>query len=232
MSPPNPLLLLHTSAALGWIAVARGESLVLDELDRRQPQARTLAAGVQRLLVRLGMEVAELEGVVVTTGPGSFTGIRVGLATAQGLATARGWDVYACDSLLPEAAAVASTELPVAVVLDARRGEVYAGLYDVRGALPRPVVPLFCAAPGPAAARLRAGLQPGAAIVVVGTGADTVGAEWGSGVAPRVERPSSEVQARALLRLAQHGGCRRLPPADLEPQYVRSPDVVPPGGGR
>jgi tRNA threonylcarbamoyladenosine biosynthesis protein TsaB len=228
----DPLLLVHTSAALGLVAVARGESVVHEELDRRDPQVRTVAAAVQGLLARQGMQVADLEGVVVTTGPGSFTGIRVGLATAQGLATARGWDVHCCDSLLPEAAAVDSADLPVAVVLDARRGEVYAGLYDVRGAVPRPVVPLFCAGPGAAAARLRAGLDAGTAVGVVGTGADSVCAAWGRAIASRVLQPPPEARARALLRLAQRGGCRRLAPADLEPQYVRLPDVVLPGGGR
>jgi tRNA threonylcarbamoyladenosine biosynthesis protein TsaB len=78
------------------------------------------------------------ERVAVAVGPGSFTGLRVGVATALGLAMSRDLPVVPVSSLQARAAAVPN-ERRVLALLDARKGRVYAGLFDSMGALPRPL---------------------------------------------------------------------------------------------
>jgi tRNA threonylcarbamoyladenosine biosynthesis protein TsaB len=92
---------------------------------------------VDALFSELGMRPLEIDAVAVGAGPGSFTGLRIGMATAKGIAFASGRPLWAVSSL----AAIADSELAdhpaslVVAVLDARRGEVYAGAYR-RGASP------------------------------------------------------------------------------------------------
>ncbi|HEY4244752.1 MAG TPA: tRNA (adenosine(37)-N6)-threonylcarbamoyltransferase complex dimerization subunit type 1 TsaB [Kofleriaceae bacterium] len=87
---------------------------------------------VDRVCREAGVAPRELGAVAVGAGPGSFTGLRIGMATAKGIAFAAGIPLWAVSSL--GALARASTHPRVVAVLDARRGEVYAGVYD-RGAL-------------------------------------------------------------------------------------------------
>ena len=90
-------------------------------LGERASRAVTLLEDVDALLRQAGAHTGDIEGLVVGTGPGSFTGLRVGLATARGLALALGVPV-AGVSTLEALAAGAPGALPV---IDARRGEVF-----------------------------------------------------------------------------------------------------------
>src|SRR5256712_7446895 len=97
--------------------------------------ARRHAAEIIRLvdfaLSRLGIRPADLEGLVVGDGPGSFTGLRIGWAAAKGLAHEAGLELRAIPSLMA-AAAGAALKLgaePVAACFDALRGQVYGALY-------------------------------------------------------------------------------------------------------
>jgi tRNA threonylcarbamoyladenosine biosynthesis protein TsaB len=223
------LLALHTTEPTGSVAVAtqagRHEALIVSG----GAHAPALLDAVLKLLRVAGTGFDELAGVVVTTGPGSFTGIRVGLATAQGLAAARGWPLHACDSLLARAAVWSGHADPLAVVLDARRGEVYAALYDVRSFPPRVLVAPFCATPGEASARLAAGLEGDgvessgcARLAVTGSGAPLLAATLPAAV-PLQDGPRSV--AAALIDLAWGGGCEMLEPHAVEPTYLRKSDA-------
>ena len=77
---------------------------------------------IAALLDRNGLGYAELERIVTTTGPGSFTGLRIGLSAARGIGLARGIPVVGVSSLLALSLGAAG---PVTVLLDARRGEAY-----------------------------------------------------------------------------------------------------------
>ena len=233
MGVPKRLVLLHTSDACGVVGVADGQRVVGEVLESRGQHARSVLGALDRVLRRAALVLDAVGGCVVTHGPGSFTGIRVGLATAQGLAAARGWPVWVCDSLRPEAAAVmrlrgatpTGAAVPVAVVQDARRGEVYAALYDVSGRVPHELVAPFCAEPGAAGARLLAA-SPTASMIAVGTGAAPLAPLCGA--AATIEsraRPSGLVVLEALVDVARAGGCRQLPAHRLEPTYLRQSDA-------
>ncbi len=127
------LLALDTSAERGSIALFDGERLIGESwLDADERHAASLLVCLDRLLVECKRALAEVDRIALSIGPGSFTGLRIGLATALGLA-------FGTERLLvpvPTLAALATQANPggpVAPVLDARRGEIYAGLYRADG---------------------------------------------------------------------------------------------------
>lgn len=96
------------------------------------PRSTLVLAAADLLVEDAGLEPSSIDEVVISRGPGSFTGIRAGIATAQGLAAATGAEISAYDSLLVQAARCgASAEVWVAQ--PGRRGEVYARSYGVGG---------------------------------------------------------------------------------------------------
>jgi tRNA threonylcarbamoyladenosine biosynthesis protein TsaB len=226
------LLAVHTTDAAGSIAVARGSQVTSVEFEAAGQHAPVVLATIVELLERAGVAPRDLDGVAVTTGPGSFTGIRVGLATVQGLAAACGWRVHACDSLRARAAVwCGRVEEPLAVVLDARRGEVYAGLYDATGTSPRVLVEPFCDAPVRAGARLAEGMArsgataPAQAVLALcGTGASLVEPELRA-LRCRVLDGQPRPVAEALVGLARDGALAAVTPQALEPTYLRKSDA-------
>ncbi len=109
------------------------------------PRSELVMAGVDLLLRAAGLERSQVEGVVAARGPGSFTGVRVALATAQGLATGLGIAAHGFSSLLAQAARTDVREC--LAVQPARRGTAYAQPFVRHGSLPEPgddprVVPL------------------------------------------------------------------------------------------
>ena len=215
------LLFLHTCEVPGVVAAARGGRLVAQELGPRGAGGHTVLGALQRALATLQVGLADMDGVLVTTGPGSFTGIRVGIATAQGLATARGWRPLVCDALVVDAMACQGEPRPVAVCHDARRGEVYVRLYDVSGVLPVALTPAFCATPDAARARLQVASPAGG--VCVGSGAGLVASRSQSWL--EHEAVAAAALAQAAITLAARGGCAGVEALQLEPFYLRHPDL-------
>ena len=127
-------LALETSGPSGFVAVGRGgEVLARARMDRKGQHASRIIPSIRRVLEKGSVEPAELAGIVVGEGPGSFTGVRVAAATAKGLA--RGLDVplWAVSSLA--AGAVGDLGAGGAgvryVLFDARAERVYAACYGV-----------------------------------------------------------------------------------------------------
>lgn len=93
------------------------------------PHGEHLAEAVDRLLTDAGLETESLELLAVDIGPGSFTGLRIGVAFIKSLALSLGLPTVGVSSLDVLAASVADSGRPVCPVLDAKRGNVYAGRY-------------------------------------------------------------------------------------------------------
>ena len=196
-----------------------------------------LAAAIDGLLRDAGTGPDGVEAVAVGKGPGGFTGLRIGIATAAAWARARRAPVLGVPTLEVLAASVSASGLVLAV-LDAHRGEVAAALYRL-GQGPEPVclVPPVVAAPDAVVAEMRPaleserGLRP---LVVAGDGlARHVGslraALAGAGMRHLVERPDAYPCAAASGRLARPRFLRgaRDEAADLLPVYGRRPAVRP-----
>ena len=124
------LLAVETSTLAGGVALVDGERLVAEYLlDVSVTHSERLLGAIDTVMTDAGWAPADLHGLAVAIGPGSFTGLRVGLSTVKGLALALGIPVAAVPTLDAMAAAVPWTSLPVCPVLQARRNEVYASLY-------------------------------------------------------------------------------------------------------
>jgi tRNA threonylcarbamoyladenosine biosynthesis protein TsaB len=121
---------METATLAGSVALLDGERLVGQSLlDIALTHSERLMAMVDRLLQDSGWEVDEVEGLAVSIGPGSFTGLRVGVAAAQGLAFALGLPVAPVPTLDALAEQLPFADAPVCPLVDARKGEVYAASY-------------------------------------------------------------------------------------------------------
>jgi tRNA threonylcarbamoyladenosine biosynthesis protein TsaB len=184
----------------------RSEPMVKGHSERIAGFARDAAA-------EAGVGFDTLDRIGVTVGPGSFTGLRVGLAFAKGLAAALDRPVIGISTLDALAASVGDAPA-VAALIDARRGQVYARFWR-GGAAGGPAEALTLEA---AAVRI-AGLVPGA--VLVGSGAAMF-----AGIASNlIERPLDGPAPEALARLAAAADPALAPAAPL---YLRAPDATPP----
>jgi tRNA threonylcarbamoyladenosine biosynthesis protein TsaB len=123
----NPrLLLLETSGRVGQVALAEGESLLAARrLDETRRQARDLAPAVANLLAEVGWKPRDISAVVVSRGPGSYTGLRVGIMSAKAFAYAAGCPVLAIDTFAVIARQAPAEANPLDVIADAQQQKVY-----------------------------------------------------------------------------------------------------------
>jgi tRNA threonylcarbamoyladenosine biosynthesis protein TsaB len=137
------------------LALADGSVDVLVE-DIAKGHAEILFDRLGELLARNGLGYEDIARVAVTTGPGSFTGLRIGLSAARGLGVARKVPVLGIPSLL--AVSLAAPSGPVAVLIDARRDEAYFEIFPAPGSVDRGprLIPMTEA---------RAGIPAGAALI-------------------------------------------------------------------
>jgi tRNA threonylcarbamoyl adenosine modification protein YeaZ len=182
----------------------------------------TLLGLIEGAMLRAGCTPAELDLVVVGLGPGSFTGVRVGLATAKGLAVALGVPLVGISTLAVLAAAAGDRD--VVAVIDARRGEVFAARY--RGGLEvgEPLV----GAPAEVARALAAQLDGAQPLLVGAAARGTELAGLGELAPPDFDAPSA-----AVLGQLGHQRWRSAGPSDLAgltPRYLRGADVTTPKG--
>jgi len=197
-----------------------GTVLARDMAEMAHGHAEALAPMVDRVMRAAGVPFSDLGAVAVTVGPGSFTGLRVGLALARGLGLAVGCPVLgaATTTVLARMAGTAPpAESPVAVVLDARRAEVFLHLFGADG---RPMDEPVSVAPDAVAARLPAG--PGR---LTGDGVALLPTLFPTGWTPVPEAERTpDPAALAALVAPQTAGTVRL----ARPLYVRPPDATLP----
>jgi tRNA threonylcarbamoyladenosine biosynthesis protein TsaB len=210
-----PLLLaVETATAAPSVALWRGDALLAERAAHPgRATAEALLPAIDALLADAGVALTAVEGFAVSIGPGSFTGLRIGVATVKGLAFGTGRRA-APVSTLAALAAHARGPGPVAAVLDARRGEVYAAGFANGAAadwLTEGVIPISALA-----ARLPAGCR------VVGEGASLCAEALSGADVALAPPPYPETTARHVAALA----ARAWPGAavaagDLAPRYLR-----------
>ena len=124
------ILALETTEMAGSLAAMHDGKLLAElELDPRQRTAQSLAPGMKTLLAKVAWRPADVELVAVTIGPGSFTGLRLGVTTAKTFAYALGAELLGVDTLETIAAAAPPQVDALAVAVDAQRGQVVAGSF-------------------------------------------------------------------------------------------------------
>lgn len=124
------LLILDTATTAGSVALCRGERLLAEiVVDSLANHSDKLLLQVQQILAEQRCELSEIAAFAVVDGPGSFTGLRVGVAAAKGLARACQRPLFGVSSLHLLAAALPYATLPVSVLIDARKKEVYTATF-------------------------------------------------------------------------------------------------------
>jgi tRNA threonylcarbamoyladenosine biosynthesis protein TsaB len=229
------VLALDTTTKTGSCALARGGRVVREEAsDAERGHAERLPGDLARLLERSEVTLADIDVFAVATGPGSFTGLRIGIATMQGLAMAAGKPlvgVSALDALCSIAAdhkgpprtsstdAARALAARVATWVDAWRGEVYAALYEDG----REVMPAAVARPDALLEPLR-----GLDVLFVGDGAATFRDSIAATLGDRARFPDTLTPPLAgtiaLLAAARAAAGETPPPHAIRPLYVRRPD--------
>jgi tRNA threonylcarbamoyladenosine biosynthesis protein TsaB len=212
---------IDTSTAQLSVAVTAGGEVVGERSVEPDPtgrprHARELLLAVEDVLAAAGGWTA-VSRIAVGTGPGTFTGLRIGIATARGLSQSRGIALSGVSSLRALAAGC-DAGLPVLAVLDAKRNEVFAALYDGSGELWEPSV----SKPEDLARRVR---EEGRPLRAVGDGAVRFRGEMeasGAQVPPDGEGVH-RVRARHVCLLA--AGAEAEPFAEIKPAYLRRPDA-------
>jgi tRNA threonylcarbamoyladenosine biosynthesis protein TsaB len=124
------ILAIDTSTRVGSIAVVEGPLLKAQNiLNIRATHNQRLLPGIDRILTDGGWSLDDLDGFAVSLGPGSFTGLRIGLSIVKGLAWATGKPLAGVPSLDALAANVSLVPHKICPILDARKGEIYTAFY-------------------------------------------------------------------------------------------------------
>ena len=221
---------IDTSSQAGSVGLADDTGLHAElNLSSGHTHSRRLLPSVQSLLEAAGVKLGDLDLLAVAVGPGSFTGLRIGMATAKGLAMALERPLIGFSTLETIALAVSrglppdSAGLPpIGVMLEAGRGEVYRGLFRADGERIEPMMAEAAVTPERAAEGLPE------RCVLCGDGARALAARQPAVAASRVvlHGPTPFIGAtlaRRALDAAARGGLESLPP--LTPNYLRLSDA-------
>jgi tRNA threonylcarbamoyladenosine biosynthesis protein TsaB len=224
------VLALDTTTRAGSVAVVDDNRVVVDERgDAARSHAERLPGDLLAALEHAGMTLADVDLFAVASGPGSFTGLRIGIATMQGLAFVRQKRIVPVSVLFALAIGGAGTLDEGAVVgawMDAHRREVFSALYRVTAAppfAPERLVELESPAVGDPAAvwtRWRRIAEPAA---VAGDGAVQYAAAIGGRARVIDPPPLAGIIGRIAAIRAARGDS--VTPAGVQPLYVRRPDA-------
>ena len=228
------ILGIETSASQVSCAVGTAAGpLASFAADRGPRHAEALVPAVATVLEAAGVTVGDLQAVAVSQGPGLFTGLRAGIATAQALALARGIPLRGVPTLEVVALHARLADRPIVVVTDARRGEVFYARF--RPCPPGPPLRVSDDLVAPPAALVEELAEAGGPVVLVGSGVSRYAEHFGRLVEAS---PAGEVLlldgavaapgAEAVIELARPrlvGAQPASPGLPLRPIYVRAPDA-------
>ena len=218
------LLAIDTAANLCAACVcdgAAGRELGREALDIGKGHAERLIGVIETALADAGKAYADLDRIGVAVGPGSFTGVRVGVATARGLALALGIPAVGVDTL-EALAAEARAGLPdraVLAAIDGRRGDLYCAVHAPEGAV--------LAAPATLSIAEAVALARRHDAAVAGSGADAVLAEAGERRPPDAGLRGATADIAFYARLAV---AKPLSDEKPRPLYLRGADARPQSG--
>ena len=217
------ILALESSATAASVALCEDETLLAQAfLHTGLTHSQTLLPMARALLKACGLTPAQVDLIAVAAGPGSFTGLRIGVATAKGLAWAAEKPCAGCSTLASMAWNLAGFSGQVCVAMDARRHQIYNARFQVDGTQPHRLTPDRAIALEDLVAELQGTQSPQ---LVVGDGAQLCyDALTAAGIPAKLAPPNLRLQsawgvAREGLALAQAG--QTCPPDQLVPAYHR-----------
>lgn len=214
------LLAIDTASEACSVGVADGSRMVVRSEVLGRGHAERLMGMVAEALDEAGLARREIDRIAVTVGPGSFTGLRVGIAAARGLALVTGCPAVGIGTLAVHAAEAREQigPVPVLAVIAAGRGEIYAQFFDEDG------TPQDSAEIGPAERFAR---RMGANTMIAGSGAKALAEVLGDEAVARTVHDDTSPSISALCRLA---AAAPLPREAPRPLYIRPPDAKPQAG--
>jgi tRNA threonylcarbamoyladenosine biosynthesis protein TsaB len=223
------ILAIDTSTSLASIALAIDEQIVAESLiNTNRTLSARLVSEIERLVATAGLIIADIDIFAASVGPGSFTGVRGGVATIQGLALAVGKPCAGFSSLAMLAMNCTFATTLVCPLLDARKSELYAALYDCSSHIPFPRI-AECVVP-PTALFDQISSITGQPVIFVGEGAvryhDQIAERFGDRAvfAPfPLHSPHSANGILLALHASRHG--ELVEPSQLLPLYLRASDA-------
>ncbi|HZD69021.1 MAG TPA: tRNA (adenosine(37)-N6)-threonylcarbamoyltransferase complex dimerization subunit type 1 TsaB [Actinomycetes bacterium] len=226
--PPSFVIGIDTATPVTSVA-AGSEAGVLAAMSVRNDRAHAelLVPMVREVLERSGLDHTALAGIAVGTGPGLFTGLRVGVSSAKALAQAWRLPIVAVPSLDLLAFACRQAERLVCAVIDGRRGELFAATYRPTGAGVRRASDHRVLRPDALADELEALGEP---VLLCGEGALRYSATFerlGKARLAGVDRAAPSAESAVQLALPRLERGEVTPPLEVRPLYLRRPDVDP-----
>jgi tRNA threonylcarbamoyladenosine biosynthesis protein TsaB len=217
------ILAVETSTLTGATALLEGDTVVAEcRLSLAVTHSERLLPAVDHVLRVAGVTLADVDALAVSVGPGSFTGLRIGLSTMKSLAFATGKPLCGIPTLDALAWSLPFAESLVCPVLDAKKGEVYSALYRTAGGRLERVWDYRAVAPDALAEAL---VREGP-VVFLGDGVTPFAAVFrqvlgdAARFAPPAQRLPSAVTVADLARAALERG-ESVDPAALVPLYLR-----------
>lgn len=216
-----PLLAIDTSLEECAAAVSVDDRIVITSETIGRGHGERLFGIIDDVLRKADLRLADIDRFVVTVGPGSFTGIRIGIAAARGFALATGRPAVGVTTLAAHAVTARREAGRVAVLaaLPAKGGQFFAQLFLADGS---PASPPQATAPAQLAE-----LAHNARAVLAGAGAMAVAEVWPSLLGPEIIHRRSAPDLLAVLEIGREAGALATPP---RPLYLRPPDAIPASG--
>lgn len=227
------ILAFDTSTFAASAAVVDGGTVLAESsVLQRAGHSERLLPLVDEVLARAGLPLGAIDRLAAGLGPGSFTGVRLGLATAKGLQLATGIPLVGVSSLDALAASAWGVEGPLVAALDARRDEVYAALFRQREGDREAVGTPVHLTPEALGVWLAEAFR-GVGVTVVGDLDDGLFARLSRAAAGPLRRAPRVVGTPLARWVAAEvlAGRGRPDAGGLEPTYLRGADAKLPGGG-
>lgn len=222
------ILSIDTTSRLGSVALSEdGRLLAQEQQGVPGTHSERLMVSIDHLLSLSGWGRADIEGIAVATGPGSFTGLRIGLGTAKGIALAAGCPIVGVSSLKSLALNGSNFRGTIVTLIDARRGEIYAAAWKFSGRRLSPKLKECVLPPAALIAKLR---KIKGELLLVGDGVLEYGKIFkkGLGKSARIGEGTScfpNAMNLATLALPKFRSKKTDNLVSLIPNYVRKSDA-------
>lgn len=218
------LLAVDASGQVASVAVATENGILAEySVDYLKTHSQTLLPMIDEILKMTDTDKASLDAIAVSEGPGSFTGLRIGVATVKGLAAALSKPVIAVPTLEMLAGNFLGSGELICPMMDARRNQVYTAVYRYADEELVPVIEQKACVLDEILAELNALQQP---VVLLGDGVDAYKAQIQAGLTVKyrlaaLHQNRQRAGSLATLALQKAKNGRMMPGSELVPEYLR-----------